>query len=147
MYFEWPKLTVSGTLKLLWDKVHVLAWGHVCSVGPWSEAHGFLSEDHCKVVIMSAMNSVPAVSSARWLRLGYLTAFHISTALPLDGILGCRISEEGFMGRETKRSKISALSQWCPRGTLTLKFCNQDPISSPAPPGPPDETTQATQIT
>lgn len=36
MYFEWLKLTASGALKLLWDKVHVLAWGHVCSVGPWS---------------------------------------------------------------------------------------------------------------
>lgn len=98
---------------------------------------------------MSAMNSVPAVSSAGWLRLGYLTAFHISTVMPLDGILGCRISGESFMGRDTKHSKISALSQWCPRGTLTLKFCNQDPStgSSPAPPGLPDETTQATQTT
>lgn len=98
---------------------------------------------------MSAMNSVPAVSSAGWLRLHYLTAFHISTALPLNGILGCRISGEGSMGRETKHSEISALSQWCPQGTLTLKFCNRDPStdSSPAPPGLPDETTHATQIT
>lgn len=149
MYFEWLKLTASGALKLLWDKVHVLAWGHVCSVGPWSwgpwlsligplQGGDHVSHELGPCSELSRLAQAVLPDS--------FPHFHSSASGWDPWVQDFR---EGFMRRETKHSKISALSQWCPRRTLTLKFCNQDPStgSSPAPPGLPDETTQATQIT
>lgn len=72
------------------------------------EAHGFLSQGHYKVVIMSAVNSawqciLIAVSSASWLRMGYPTAFHISSSVSKWGPW-MQESSEGFHWEGRRRA-------------------------------------------